>query len=63
MSQLITNARPATLPEFGYAKAAREHRPWYVIYRPDDDAVGVTATLLDGDEIILVCEPEIIGQP
>lgn len=60
MNDFITNAHPATLPEYGYAKAAREHRPWYVVYRPDNDDVGVTPELLTGDEVIIVCEPEIL---
>lgn len=61
MNDLITNARPATLPESGYARAAREHRPWYVIYRPSEDEVGITPTLRDKDEIIIVCEPEVLS--
>lgn len=61
MSDLITTAYPATLPESGYARAAREHRPWYVVYRPSEDKVGITPTLRDRDEVIIVCEPESLA--
>lgn len=59
MSELITTAYPATLPEAGYARANREHRTWYLVKRPRTDEVGITAELESGDEIISEYEDDI----
>lgn len=61
MSNLITTAYPATLPESGYERARKEHRVWYVVYRPSEDRIGITPELMTRDEIILTCEPEMLS--
>ena len=58
MNDLITNTYPATLHEVAYLRAEQESRPWYVVYRPELDVVGVTAAVQQGDEVVMVCESD-----
>lgn len=54
--KLITNARPATLHEAAYARAERESRPWFLVYRPSLDVIGITPKPDKGDEVIMICD-------
>lgn len=55
---LITNAYPATLYEAAYARAERQGRVWYVVYRPARDVIGITAKPARRDGVIMECEPD-----
>lgn len=54
---MITNTFPANLYELGYARAEREHRPWYLIQRGDE--IGITADLESGDEVMSVYREDV----